>query len=162
MRERLAQIRQEKVDLKDTLGINYDKINVKCKNNHQLRMHRGLIREYIGRQEQTCSKCSHRNLEMHHLFYRCEDCNYDMCRMCALQSCNPPILKAEMNFKFHNCALKVITHQNGSWKCDSMDLEGGGPCVSGIKDFNQAKFVPGFYCRACDFDICLPCALKYM
>ena len=102
--------------------------------------------------------------------------------------CDPPVLKRKMNFVLHpNCTLNLIMkEQQGkkyeqywrqNWKCNFnceqyfeenrfLDAEFYKKriefCKSGITDFGQTKFIQGYCCKKCNFDICVQCLLYYI
>ena len=84
--------------------MNYDIMNNKCGNFHQLKMHVGFVRSYNGLP--LCDVCKQKDLHEHELFYRCEECRYDLCRMCALNSCNPPLLATRIKTSEHACVME--------------------------------------------------------
>ena len=66
----------------EEVGVDYYKLKLKCRNRHDLKRHRGHVLSYGG--TPRCDVCSESSLQMHAFFYRCEQCQYDLCRGCAL------------------------------------------------------------------------------
>ena len=158
---------------------------------HQMLMHRNYVRSYIeegadqhrsrhatpSKIEQgcpICKNCGLKNLDRYQMFYHCEECKYDLCQVCALMESDPPILKRKMKgFPLHpNCDLHLILkdqtsenlkkyHREG-WSCNIADHEEHKPCKSGISAFGQTKYMQGYFCRECNFDICVHCLLYLM
>ena len=48
LKARMARAKEEKEHIQTQLGVNYEKINATCANNHQLLMHRGMVRSYLS------------------------------------------------------------------------------------------------------------------
>jgi len=48
LKARMSKATQEKEHMEVQLGINYDKVNATCPENHQLLMHRGVVRSYLS------------------------------------------------------------------------------------------------------------------
>merc|ERR1719329_1288841 len=95
------------------------------------------------------------------MFYTCKNqecnCQYDLCRLCALSMSKPPLLPKEgiLASNIHPNPLKI--HEpgtNSGWKCD------GENCVMNITRFHLTKYVYGLHCRQSNFDICLQCFVK--
>jgi hypothetical protein len=135
-------------------------------------MHRGVVRSYLsgnalgraGNQiSVTCKQCSLGNLQHQQLFYHCEACSYDLCQLCMLARCQPPVLKDKMKFKFHNCEMQRIPINRKGWACDTITGEFPGlgkVCESGITGYDQAANFQGYFCSTCNLDICVKCALN--
>lgn len=151
------------------LGVNYDRVNVCCPSGHQLEVQRGWICQLIQNnrtEDLVCSGCGRTELSHYDMFYTCKQnnyaCKYHLCRACALQTCQPPILEdTGLKLPVHSCKLTphaLNSRSRGAWKCDLADS--GEGCESGIVRFNSTQHVYGLECRACNFDICLRCALK--
>ena len=94
--------------MKWSLGVDYETINNKCSKGKPLKVHRGLVLEYIHDNNGTtpkCDECKKNDLHLQDFFYRCSEwstcqCKYDLCRHCALINCDPPFLNTKMKFKF--------------------------------------------------------------
>ena len=54
-------------------GVDYYKTKLKCKKGHELRQFRGF------KSNSKCSNCQEDNLNMHKYYYRCEECDYNLC-----------------------------------------------------------------------------------
>ena len=75
-------------DLKDSLGINYSRMSTNCPQGHQLKVHEGKVYSKITAKNKPsgtvqCNECEYSHLEMHDRFYRCQECDYDLCKMCT-------------------------------------------------------------------------------
>jgi len=101
----LMQTKKEDIiKLKAKYGINYETMNNKCpSNNHPLKVHSGIVRSYNGVPQ--CDECKQSDLHEHEFFFRCQECEYDLCRLCALIMCDPPVLKEEIRTSEHGCVL---------------------------------------------------------
>ena len=109
---------------------------------------------------------------MQDFFYRCAewatcDCKYDICRLCALINSDPPVLEDRMDFSFHDCEMKKHIKDAANWKCNAWDLksetEGAkeAECLIGMKNAAYSKYIQGYHCGDCDFNMCLKCVLHY-
>lgn len=104
---------------------------------------------------------------MHELFYHCGEgeCKYDLCRLCALNMCKPPILTKEIKVSVHQHTMKKrAPNSNSGWNCDVSHAENGAgiKCDCAIPGFNKTQYIQGYHCsQGCDFDVCLKCALRY-
>jgi hypothetical protein len=105
------------------------------------------------------------------MYYSCSvkgcDCGYDICRMCALQNCDPPFLnkgvRGTLFPEIHKCALKPHGEEHRSnFECDIADICPDDPvCEQHLQKCGyRSEFVYGLQCRECDFDICLGCVIR--
>ena len=162
MKEQLAKCDADVHKVKEKFGINYDVMNNKCRQFHPLKVHVGLVRSYNG--IPRCDECRQTELHEHELFYRCDECHYDLCRLCALNMCEPPVLQNWIKTSEHSCKLlRREANHNGIWNCDISHGEQGAGirCESAIPGFRKTKHIQGYACKGCDFDLCLKCALRY-
>jgi len=141
--------------LKFDNGLNYDVMNNRCPRGKSLVVHRGLVLSYLTESRDKrpkCDKCGHTELNMQDFFYRCSEwstcgCKYDLCRMCACLSCDPPVLEEKQKFDFHKC--EMTRHQPGwssGWSCDHANKNTfpagkGERCESGMTNSNHCKFI---------------------
>jgi hypothetical protein len=120
----LDKINVEKIVIENRHGVNYNKVNIKCDNGHQMLVQRGLIRgKYSNNNrnndEYNCKRCDQRNLMLQDLYYRCSECDLNVCRMCTLQECTPPVLNKNMKFFWHDCVMTSHdSNRNSGWRCD--------------------------------------------
>lgn len=144
---------QELSELKWQLGTNYETLNSKCSSGKPLKVHRGLVLSYLSESRDKrpkCNECAKPNLDMHDFFYRCAEwstcrCNWDLCRHCALISCDPPVLAATQKFKFHKCELTRHSKDMPDWCCAVADKEkfplGTGECETGMVNSDHSTHV---------------------
>ena len=128
--------------IKETYGLNYDVMNNKCRKSHPLVVHVGLVRSYNG--IPRCDECRQTELHEHEFFYRCDECDYDLCRACALCLCDPPVLKEKIKTSEHNCLLeRRPPNHSGGWNCDVSHQEGGAGirCESAIPGYHKTKYI---------------------
>ena len=165
MKAQVKQCDNDMQKIKETYGINYDVMNNKCpKKQHPLKVHVGIVRSYPG--NPCCDDCGQADLQEHEFFYRCDDdeCKYDLCRLCALHKCNPPVLKKWIRTSEHDCKLeRREANHAGTWNCDISHQEAGAGirCESAIPAFRLTKHMQGYRCVTHNFDLCLKCALRY-
>ena len=84
------------------------------------------------------------------MFYRCNQCDYDLCRLCALNRCTPPVLKNKIKTSEHPCELsRKPPNGTGAWNCDISHQENGAGirCESAIPGFNKTKHIQGYCCE---------------
>lgn len=80
----------------------------------------------------SCFFCSQSCLDKHAFFYRCPDCNFNVCRLCLLQKCDSPQLTSSLQVKPHLCSLEPIPANLGKlWKCSSYK-KGTRECEGGM------------------------------
>jgi len=86
------------------IGINYERMgeNFNCPCGKKMKTHSGLALKCMSRygvEYPNCSKCQRADIFFYDLYYNCEDLKckqkYYICRMCALESGENPILNPE-------------------------------------------------------------------
>lgn len=132
-------------------GVDYDVVNSKCPKGKNLVIHRGLVLSYIasGGSSATprCDKCRCTELNHHDFFYRCSEwstcgCQYDLCRMCALQISQPPVLAETQKFEWYDkAALTRHPADFSGWTCDRHKLPGAKRCESGLTQSTYSRYV---------------------
>ena len=166
MKKFLKKTIDEKKKIENEYGINYEVMNNTCTAGHQLKAHYGLVRPYKNAVPK-CDECGQKDLHMHEFFYHCGEgeCKYDLCRLCALTTCKPPVLSKEIKTSVHEHNMKKREpNKNSGWNCDISHREGGAgiECESAIPGFSKTEHIQGYKCaQGCDFLVCLKCALKY-
>ena len=89
---------------------------LQCHLGHQLHDHSGHVEGYNG--NPRCDQCYQTNLEEFEFFFRCDECDHDICLACSLLNQGVLNLEEQM-ITDHGCALKVITNDNrGERICD--------------------------------------------
>ena len=77
LKAKVKQNDEEKLEVMSQLGVNYDRVNVKCdKGKHQLKVHRGYIPKYIQLNRQrpiVCKGCNRQELNKYDMFYTCKE-----------------------------------------------------------------------------------------
>jgi hypothetical protein len=144
--ERSKNLRDENRGIKNTFGLNRDEVNCKCASGHEL----SNMRRMTGQNcdvNPSCAKCNQGLLADAKFYYGCIPCEYYMCRICALQTSSPPVLKYKMKFWWHNHVMKKVTNCTTGWDCDSRrnDLT-DKHCFSGTTGFYQTKFIQNYKC----------------
>jgi hypothetical protein len=126
--------------LKESLGINYDKITAECKNGHKVKVHEGIIPKKDNRKVE-CSFCQYPHLELHERFYRCEVCDFNLCSMCTVQKSG--ILNKRIFLTIHGHQLRMATEQEcaNAWMCDGYSKSKSRQCESGVTFYNQGFFL---------------------
>ena len=132
-------------------GLDYDVVNPKCPKGKSLVVHRGLVLSYVATHGSgstpRCDKCKCADLNHHEFFYRCSEwstcgCCYDLCRMCALITCDPPVLAEKQKFVWYDKA-ELTRHSPNfeGWSCDRHKLPGGKSCESGLTESRYSRYV---------------------
>ena len=138
-------------------GMNYERYEPKCNNNHTLLAYRGFPYEHG---QVSCDVCSEKNLQDMDLFYHCRQCKYDMCKACFLQRAKYHSQK--LRCLIHKCELSFV-NTSLHWKCDApgqAELT-DDVCIHGQTDFGHGINTQRWRCQSCDFDVCLKCVLVY-
>ena len=115
-----------------------------------MKLHRGEVQGYPEGGSVDCAQCKKTSLESHELFYRCDQSDYDQCRACSLV--NAKILAERQYFATHKCMM-IKYESSRSWWCDTRGLR-GKDCLS-----REVKYTARWRCAACDYDVCLSCAI---
>lgn len=160
----LSQLQGRELEaLKEEYGMNVEKLNLRCSNQHLLLLQMSRPNDaayHAPGGSAGCDKCSEPNLEMHEYFYHCAQCQYDLCRACALIQAR--ILPEEGFFCVHPHKLKRYeANRRSGWACD-VGYKKLGICPSGITNFRQGYHLHSWRCQRCDFDLCIGCCLKYL
>lgn len=168
MRELKKLIYQKEVNVmvtKEEFGIDYDRLNLRCDNNHPLVMVRSKPLSHPGYSSGAqCNKCRQSYLEHMEYFYHCKLCNYDLCKGCALQK--GKVLGNRIKSQLHKCELQFVGPSRG-YRCDCGYERGSNndltdvKCESGHTNFYQGNYTQRWQCRPCDFDMCIKCAQKF-
>ena len=70
---------------KEDFGIDHDRLNLRCDNNHALECIRSKpLSNPAYRGGAQCNVCRQGALEHMVYFYHCKQCFYDLCKGCAL------------------------------------------------------------------------------
>ena len=70
--------------------------------------------------------------------------------MCALNMCEPPLLKEKIITSEHQCPLnRKGANNEGHWNCDVSCNENGAGirCQSAIPGFHMTKNIQGYRCQ---------------
>ena len=163
----LIRQNQNKIDnAKEELGIDYEKVNAVCSMGHQVKAKR--IRGFADSRARICGVCGKRHLDRQQLFYSCDECEFDMCRLCALTTSLPPVLAQKQWVRPHQHELVPVRHWNHkSWICSGYK-QGKRACFSGMNNNNNYAWqdIQFMMCKHKDcadnkFKLCINCCLKY-
>lgn len=133
----------------------FDSLYLACPRGHKCQKHSGKVVNYRG--EANCDHCNVKDLQKHKEFYRCDECKHDVCLLCALQKCDPPMLNEieQLSQNGKQVTLKRKDEKNG-WNCDGIKLF--GKCESGLTDFYQSDNTQRY--SENNLDVCIKCLLK--
>ena len=75
---------------------------------------------------------------------------------------DPPILKQKIFLPaVHEHEMTRHTPETSrGWNCNGNYFPGATGCESGLRGFHQSEHIQGYFCRSCDFDVCLKCMIK--
>jgi hypothetical protein len=95
MREKRTREVLELLKHNEETGIDYYKTKLNCKKGHDLRQFRGNKGGSTN-----CSNCPENNLNMHKYYYRCNECDYNLCHGCVFIQ-GKILQKTGQKFLFH-------------------------------------------------------------
>ena len=156
LKKEALQQKLKVLEKKETFGIDFERYEPKCNNNHTLLAYRGFPYQH---DPVRCNVCGERNLHDMDLFYHCRACKYDLCKACFLSRAK--ILRSKLKAVIHSCEL-TFEHTSQHSRCDAAGQhELSNVCLHGQTDFGHGRNTQRWRCRACDFDACMKCVLKY-
>ena len=81
-----------------------------------------------------------------------------MCKLC-LHIKNQDLMEVN-HFAVHRCELKrPSASRRGGWACDGARILDNKMCPTTKNNYSQSRYLFGYRCGRCDFDLCLDCCL---
>ena len=154
MKNKYLELLKKYNELENEFNKNKNPINNHLSNNYKSQYHSHILKDEISNNNWICDICDSLIKDKTENSYRCDECDFDLCKKCKILEDSGYKYKNIFLSKTHSHLLKEKNPKSSSlferfWTCD----------ICG-KKFKIKEEVGRFRCEKCNYDICDNCKIK--